>query len=71
LNGVESGDAGRWFNASSDNRFPDGMYALAMCLEQGYGCQQDETQVYAGPRKVDIRLRGKGNSNSHGARPVY
>ena len=21
--------------------------------------------------KVDIRLHGKGNSNSHGARPVY
>jgi len=24
-----------------------------------------------GTRKVDIRLPGKGNSNSHGARPVY
>jgi hypothetical protein len=23
------------------------------------------------PRKVDIRLPGKENSNSHGARPVY
>jgi len=23
------------------------------------------------PRKVDIRLPGEGNSNSHGARPVY
>ena len=23
------------------------------------------------PRKVDIRLSGKGNSNSHGAGPVY
>ena len=23
------------------------------------------------PRKVDIRLPGKGNSNPHGARPVY
>ena len=23
------------------------------------------------PRKVDIRLPGKGNSNSRGARPVY
>jgi len=22
-------------------------------------------------RKVDIRLHGKGNANSHGARPVY
>ena len=25
----------------------------------------------AGPMKVDIRLLGKGNSNSRGARPVY
>ena len=24
-----------------------------------------------GTRKVDIRLSGKGNSNSHGAGPVY
>jgi len=23
------------------------------------------------PGKVDIRLHGKGNANSHGARPVY
>jgi len=23
------------------------------------------------PRKVDIRLPGKGNSNSHGAKPVH
>ena len=23
------------------------------------------------PRKVDIRLPGKGNSDSHGARPFY
>jgi len=23
------------------------------------------------PRKVDVRLPGKGNSNSHGARPVH
>jgi len=22
-------------------------------------------------RKVDVRLRGKGNSNTHGARPVH
>ena len=25
----------------------------------------------AWPRKVDVRLPGKGNSNSHGARPVH
>ena len=24
-----------------------------------------------GQRKVDARLPGKGNSNSHGAKPVY
>jgi len=24
-----------------------------------------------GQRKVDVRLSGKGNSNSHGARPVH
>jgi len=23
------------------------------------------------PREVDVRLPGKGNSNSHGARPVH
>ena len=23
------------------------------------------------PRKVDVRIPGKGNSNSHGARPVH
>jgi hypothetical protein len=28
-------------------------------------------QVVSLPRKVDIRLPGKGNSNSRGARPVY
>ena len=28
--------------------------------------------VMAGePRKVDIKLSGKGNSNFHGSRPVY
>jgi hypothetical protein len=27
--------------------------------------------IEAGQRKVDIRLPGKGNSNSHGARPVH
>jgi len=27
--------------------------------------------VVAGSRKVDIGLPGKGNSNSHGARPVH
>ena len=30
-----------------------------------------EVAEHAGSRKVDIRLPGKGNSNSHGARPVH
>ena len=33
---------------------------------QGSGCG-----VYLAPGKVDITLPGKGNSKSHGARPVY
>ena len=28
-------------------------------------------RVCSGTRKVDVRLPGKGNSNSHGARPVH
>ena len=36
---------------------------------------RDATPGSVGPvlvaRKVDIRLPGKGNSNSHGARPVH
>ena len=31
----------------------------------------DAGEVRRRTRKVDIRLPGKGNSNSHGARPVY
>ena len=27
--------------------------------------------VYIQPRKVDVKLPGKGKSNSHGARPVH
>ena len=30
-----------------------------------------EVEVVELTRKVDIRLSGKGNSNSHGAGPVY
>ena len=30
-----------------------------------------QRRISPGPRKVDIRLPGKGNSNSHGARPVH
>jgi len=34
-------------------------------------CYKLTLQIPTRPRKVDIRLPGKGNSNSHGARPVY
>ena len=34
------------------------------------GFEADEV-VAAGARKVDIRLPGKGDSNSYGARPAY
>jgi len=30
-----------------------------------------KTPIWFRPRKVDVRLPGKGNSNSHGARPVH
>jgi len=30
-----------------------------------------EVDIAQKPRKVDVRLPGKGNSNSHGARPVH
>ena len=30
-----------------------------------------ENDKRKGTRKVDIRLPGKGNSNTHGARPVH
>ena len=29
------------------------MYALAMCLDQGYGCQQDEAQVCVRERESE------------------
>ena len=32
---------------------------------------EDNTKVFILTRKVDVRLPGKGNSNSHGARPVH
>ena len=38
------------------------------CRVQGAGCR---VQVAGCTRKVDVKLPGKGNSNSHGARPVH
>ena len=40
----------------------------------GFSVQGSEFRVQgspASPRNVNIRLPGKGNSNSHGVRPVY
>ena len=33
--------------------------------------RDDACRTVQGSRKVDVRLPGKGNSNSHGARPVH
>ena len=33
--------------------------------------EEEQRNCVGGTRKVDIRLPGKGNSNSRGARPVY
>ena len=38
---------------------------------QGSGSRDQGVWVSGKGRKVDIRLPGKGNSNSYGARPVY
>ena len=35
------------------------------------GATPDPVGVPEGTRKVDVRLPGKGDSNSHGARPVH
>ena len=33
--------------------------------------QEFKREMYIVPRKVDVRLPGKWNSNSHGSRPVH
>jgi len=38
---------------------------------QGSGFRAQEGMCKVDVRKVDVRLPGKGNSNSHGARPVH
>jgi len=35
------------------------------------GSYIEQLQVHSRPRKVDVRLPGKGSSNSHGAGPVH
>ena len=37
----------------------------------GFCTFEDIREMLVGQRKVDIRLRGKENSHSHVARPVY
>ena len=56
---------------------PNGNSRTLEHLSYMWGCKglyqaRDETlQCPEGPRKVDVRLPGKGNSDSHGARPVH
>ena len=48
--------------------------AMRLCFIEppaGRGSHGRRGRVYGEPRKVDIRLPGKGDSNSHGARPVH
>ena len=40
-------------------------------LEHRTLCYFLKRRTHVDPRKVDVRLPGKGNSNSHGARPVH
>ena len=43
-------------------------------VERVHGCLQGDphlSNMREKTRKVDARLPGKGNSNSHGARPVH
>ena len=40
-------------------------------LVSGFGCWLQGVGFIFRSRKVDVSLPGKGNSNSHGARPVY
>jgi len=59
--GLRSGGWGSRFTVSRQWRaLPD----ACQCTPRGWG-------VGGGTRKVDIRLPRKGNSNSHGARPVH
>ena len=73
--GIRAGDVGRISFKVSRN------FTLKSRPESGLDClicaifarqrSAAEPPILAGHRKVDIRLPGKGNSNSHGARPVH
>ena len=45
--------------------------ACAFPRYSGEGRDLVPCSALTGARKVDVRLHGKGNSNSHGARPVH
>ena len=40
-------------------------------MRSAYMDSNDPSTMFLYARKVDVRLPGKGNSNSHGARPVH
>ena len=42
-----------------------------LVIRPGRGAKHVDFRRRFSPRKVDVRLPGKGNSNSHGARPVH
>ena len=44
---------------------------LNLCRHEMADAKPELTLFEERHRKVDIKLHGKGNSNSHGARPVY
>ena len=53
-------------------RKAEGGCGFTVCFrDMGLGEKEKCAVVGSGTRKVDISLLGKGNSNSHGARPVY
>ena len=62
-----------WSSTSTETVCP---VARARCVAAAIfenGCQRkvDVRLRCKAPRKVDVRLPGKGNANSHGARPVH
>jgi len=62
MHGGRGGITEAWFTLIAHNLMNVSLtHKLITCAGQYLIC----------PRKVDIRLPGKGNSNFHGARPVY
>jgi len=66
-----------WQPSSSKRSWTTGVKTIRFCQvllrdsdASGYG-GLEPILVITVTRKVDVRLQGKGNSNSHGARPIY